>query len=456
MPTKKVSGFTSVLVCVLLLLSSCSVNQKIGKKVKSTFLKNKNLSNAHIGISIYDPASNKFLYNYQGESFFIPASNTKILTCYAALKYLGDSIAGIRYREDDTAVYLFPTGDPSFLHKDFHSHPVHDFFKRTTKSVYITDQSWKTEALGNGWVWNDYNSSYMTERSPLPVYGNNIRWIQERTAEENKDSMAFDQSLSIYSLPEVNWKVRFNTDLSKSRFFVQRKKNENVYEITQGTEKKKEQQVPFVTNGLLAAVELLRDTINKQIAITLIPGSYKPFNNPAIKTIYSQPTDSILKIMMQQSDNFFAEQLLLMAANEKYGFMDEDSIINFIVETVFNHFPQKPRWVDGSGLSRYNLLSPKQFITLLNTMKNEFPLEQLKTIFPTPGQGTLIDYSKSDSGFVYAKTGTLSGVVALSGFLYTKKNKLLIFSFLVNNHRTTATEVRKNLQQLADFVRNIY
>ena len=456
MDTTKVSGFIGLLLCILFFLS-CSVQQQIGKKARGNLVNNGNLINAHIGISIYDPASNQFLYNYQSEKYFVPASNTKIFTCYAGLKKLGDSLPGIRYLEDDTAIYLFPTGDPSLLHKDFHHHPVIDFLQRTKKSVHITDQFWKSEALGNGWAWNDYNESYMAERSPLPIYGNIIRWIQERTADENKDSMAFDQSLSIYSLPEVNWKVRFNTDPSRKSFFVQRGKNENTYEITEGTEKKKELELPFVTNGLQAAVELFKDTIYKEVVITRVPTiNNQIINRGSAQAIFSHPTDTVLKLMMHRSDNFFAEQILLMASNEKFGVMNDDSIIGYLLKNDLNDLPQKPRWVDGSGLSRYNLFTPQSFVAILNKMRQEFPLERIKTIFPTANEGTLTSYPKADSGYIFAKTGTLSGVVALSGFLYTRKNRLLIFSILVNNHRTTATEVRKTMQSFLSFVRNSY
>ncbi|MBC7830257.1 MAG: D-alanyl-D-alanine carboxypeptidase/D-alanyl-D-alanine-endopeptidase [Chitinophagaceae bacterium] len=456
MDTKKIPALICLFVCIIFFIS-CSVQQQIGKKATADFINNANLINAHIGISIYEPASNQFLYNYQSEKYFVPASNTKIFSCYAGLKNLGDSLPGIRYTEDDTAIYLFPTGDPSLLHKDFRHHPVIDFLQRTKKSIYITDQFWKSQALGSGWAWNDYNESYMVERSPLPMYGNLIRWIQERTADENKDSMAFDQSLSIYSLPEVNWKVRFNTDLSRKSFFVQRGKNENTYEITEGSEKKKEVEIPFVTNGLQAAVELFKDTIYKDVMITSLPAlNNHSINKNSARTISSQPTDTILKLMMHRSDNFFAEQVLLMASNEKLGIMDDDSMINYLLKNDLNDLPQKPRWVDGSGLSRYNLFTPRNFVAILNKMKQEFPLERIKTIFPTVGEGTLTSYPRTDSGYIFAKTGTLSGVVALSGFLYTRKNRLLIFSILVNNHRTTATQIRKNIQAFLYFVRNKY
>ena len=449
-------GFGGLLFCIAL-FASCSVQRQLGKKAERSLIKDSILLHAHIGISIYDPLSNKYLYNYQGEKYFVPASNTKIFTCYAGLKFLGDSLTGIRYSEDDTALYLFPTGDPALLHKDFKSNPVIDFLKGSKKSIFITDQFWKSEALGNGWAWNDFNEAYMAERSPMPVYGNLVRWTQERTAEENKDSLAFDQSLSIYSLPEVNWKVRFNTDLSRKSFFVQRSKDDNIYEITEGKENKKELEIPFVTNGLQSAIELLKDTIHKDISIVNLPvlKAGKIWQG-VIHTVYSQPTDTILKLMMHRSDNFFAEQILLMASNEKYGVMNEDSVIGNLLANTLSDLPQKPRWVDGSGLSRYNLFTPQSFIAILNKMKQEFPLERIKTIFPTAGTGTLINYPKADSGYIFAKTGTLSGVVALSGFLYTKKNRLLIFSVLVNNHRTSATEVRKSIQAFLSSIREKY
>jgi D-alanyl-D-alanine carboxypeptidase/D-alanyl-D-alanine-endopeptidase (penicillin-binding protein 4) len=95
---------------LLSMVVSCSVQQKIGKQANTTMLTDTALAHAHIGISIFEPATNKFLYNYQGEKYFTPASNTKLFTLYAALKYLGDSIVAARYYEEDGTVILQATG----------------------------------------------------------------------------------------------------------------------------------------------------------------------------------------------------------------------------------------------------------------------------------------------------------------------------------------------------------
>ena len=159
---------------------------------------------------------------------------------------------------------------------------------------------------------------------------------------------------------------------------------------------------------------------------------------------------------MHRSDNFFAEQTLLMVSNERLGVMNDEKIIDTLLKTDFKDLPQKPRWVDGSGLSRYNLFTPQDFVAILNKMKNEFGMERIKVILPTGNEGTISSYYKADSNYIFAKTGTLSGVVALSGFLYTKKNKLLIFSVLVNNHQASATAVRRAVEKFIEDVRNKY
>ena len=77
-----------IINCSLLILQACSVQKQIAKSAKADVLDTKALQAAHTGISIFDPAANKYLYNYQGDKYFVPASNTKLPTCYAAMKYL--------------------------------------------------------------------------------------------------------------------------------------------------------------------------------------------------------------------------------------------------------------------------------------------------------------------------------------------------------------------------------
>ena len=440
-----------VLLTSYIFLSACSVQQKISKSAKQLVLSDSSLLTAHVGLSIFEPATGKYWYNYQGDKYFVPASNTKILTCYVAMKYLGDSLQCFLAAENDTALFILPSADPTLLHPDYKKQPAFNFLKTSKKKIYTTELTWKSQGLGSGWSWNDYDESYMAERSPMPVYGNVLKWIQE------KDTTNKLGPVSIYSIPEIDWKVDFSPQNTRS-FDVKRKIGENEFELIQGTENYRELVVPFVTHGIKTTVELLSDTIGKEISLMNDQMWSKLFEKIQLnlKPVKSQLTDSLLKPMMHRSDNFFAEQSLLMVSNEKLGVMNDAKIIDTILKTDFKDLPQRPRWVDGSGLSRYNLFTPQDFVVILNKMKDEFGMERIKIILPTGGEGTISSYYKADSNYVFAKTGTLSGVVALSGYLYTKKGKLLIFSALVNNHQASATAVRRAVEKFIHQLRVDY
>jgi D-alanyl-D-alanine carboxypeptidase/D-alanyl-D-alanine-endopeptidase (penicillin-binding protein 4) len=430
--------------------TSCSVQKRIHKSAKADVLNVPALATAHVGISIYDAEGKRFLYNYQGDKYFVPASNTKIPTCYAAMKYLGDSLVSARYIQSDSSVTIYPAGDPTVLHSAFTYQPLLKELQQQ-KKILIDLTAWQDEALGSGWSWNDYDQSYMTERSALPLYGNLVRFI----AAEGKVS-TMPHSIPLAPSESIGSALKFDPvtrSVSANRFGITRGVGDNVFTVQEAESPFTARSVPFRTTTPFLQ-QLLQDTLKGlSVLVDTNAAGSKPESG---QIIHSQPTDSLLKPMMHRSDNFFAEQALLMVSNEVLGVMNDAKIIDTLLKTDFKDLPQKPRWVDGSGLSRYNLFTPQDFVAILNKMKDKFGMERLKEIFATGGEGTLSDYYRRDSSFLFAKTGTLSGVVAISGFLYTSRNRLLLFSVLVNNHQASGTEVRRAVERFIQCIRRRY
>lgn len=432
--------FCLLSIACCLLITSCSIQQKISKSAKQV-INDSSLLTAHIGISIYEPSSGKYWYNYQGDKYFVPASNTKIPTCYAAMKYLGDSLVGFRWDIHDTMINILPSGDPSFLHPDFSSARAIQLIKGF-KYISLQANGFFENKLGSGWTWNDYQEPYMAERNSFPMYGNLVNFnVKDNWVRTTPP--AFEKMISPSS----------NRSLKGIRVF--RSMDANVFLLNDG--EAKTVSIPFSTyegTSFLPALQakLLTDTLHIPASVGMFSGG----TPKRFKIFHSQPTDSLLKPMMHRSDNFFAEQSLLMVSNERLGVMNDAKIIDTILKTDFKDLPQRPRWADGSGLSRYNLFTPQDFVAILDKMKNEFGMERIKVIFPTGGEGTISNYYKADSNYIFAKTGTLSGVVALSGFLYTKKGKLLIFSTLVNNHQASSTAVRRGVEKFLQGIREKY
>ena len=429
---------------LFILFSSCSSPRFISRSAKA-LRDDEILKEAHVGIHLYDAGKAKNIYSYQADKYFIPASNTKIFTLYAALRSIGDSIPGLRFRETADTLFIIPTGDPTLLHPDFPSQQVVSRLQKVTKPIVLELTGDSIQPYGVGWSWDDYNSSYMAERNAMPVYGNLVRWIQSAQSHEQEELQGQMQTF-VFSEPDVSWKVRFIEDTSNKSFRVSRRRDENYFEVHQGTESLSVQSVPFITHGVQSALELLKDTVHQDI-VTVDRKAVRSY-----QTIYTQRSDSLYRLMMHNSDNFFAEQLLLMAANEQFGVMDEEKIITHLLDSALKQLPQRPRWVDGSGLSRYNLFTPGAFVWMLNLMQKSFGMDRLKSIFAGANQGTLEGYYSGHEGQIFAKTGTLSANVALSGFLITNKKRLLVFSILVNNHQSSASEVRGKLES---FLKNI-
>lgn len=463
--------YTAIFIC---LFSSCSVSKQIGKQATVILLQDSTIGSGHTGISIYEPASNAYWYNYNDSKYFIPASNTKLFTLYAGMKYLGDSLVGLRYQYfNDTSINIFPTGDPTFLHPDFSTQPVLDFLREQHKVFYIANP-FKDSALGKGWAWDDYNDSYMVERNAMPVYGNiasfklnnirvespysgNLSW--NITPSYFKDYITADRLLP--GFPGAG-KIFQDSSLSKRKsldFTIVRNRISNDFVITEEASIFTEKKIPFCTNGVETVKQILKNDFHLRIKNgwqsdgSLYPEIPQHLQWHRIKT---QPTDSLLKPMMHNSDNFFAEQTLLMASNEHLGYMDEEAMIDTLLKSDFNDIPQHPRWVDGSGLSRYNLFTPQSLIYILNKLQQEFGMQRLKVILPTGGQGTLKNYFSSDSGFVYAKTGSMSNQFTLCGYLTTRKNKQLIFSVMINNAKGSAVGIRRGAEHFIKFIRDNY
>ncbi len=468
----------AIFIFFILLFGSCTSPRYLGRTtIPDRFLEDPAISDTHVGIAVYDTERREYIYAYNSDKFFVPASNVKLLTLYAGLKYLGDSIPGIQYFKSNDTVFLYPTGDPTFLLMDFPVQPVFEFLQQCDKPIAFIEPEWNTGALGYGWPWNFYLNYYMTERSPFPVYGNVVIWAQRQMT-------GFDEDVQITYVscyPGHHWPVTIKHAESE-RFEVKRLPGINEYTVYLGYDSDRDLFVPFYTDGMNAAIELLKDTLNKDISMVsgrshkgriadmsdLLctgiqddPYNYHvnsdiPYTGVApdhLITINSRASDSLFRPMILYSDNFFAEQTLIMGSQILFGEMDEKLIINYMLDNELSGMPDQPVWVDGSGLSRYNLLSPRSIVWLLGKIKDEFGFERVSHLLPTGGEGTLEDLYLEEKGNIYAKTGTLGGnAVTLSGFLITGKGRPLIFSVLVNNHNKDSGEVRKAIE---NFIREL-
>lgn len=395
-------------------------------------------SKALTGFTLLDPATGKTLADAQGDRYFTPASNTKILTLATCLEVLGDSVPGIKYLQQDSHLIFQGLADPSFLHPKFqYWRGVYNALSDTNTIPLLYRRGLKEPRFGPGWAWDDYSESYQPEKSAFPIYGNTIRILGLKNGQFEVQPPLFRSAVDY---PYYDEEFFIAKDIG-------RREGDNLIGMRRLPLEGEEIVIPFrppYWEGMLA------DTIHRR---TIEHGYFEDPSEANWRTLYSTPIDTVLRRMMHQSDNFIAEQMLLVCAGVKFDVLKQDTIIKWMLDSTLSKLPQRPKWVDGSGLSRYNLMSPQSIAQVLLKLWNKYPHERLLSFFPAGGtQGTIADWYAGKDGkpYVFAKTGGMSGVACLSGYLRCKSGKVLIFSFMHNHYVGSSRAWKAEMQRLLE------
>ena len=438
---KKQHNFLVLLLALCVLLNACAspdvFTRKERKSLHTQIAKSPIFSKSFTGFALYDPQRKTMLYEQYADKYFTPASNTKIFTFYTTLKVLGDSIPALKYYLKEDSLIFWGTGDPSLFHPHLTpSSAVINFLKSRPEQLFFCPDNFMDERYGAGWMWDDYPYSYQVDKAAMPIYGNVIAINGE------KESTNFNISPSYFS-QKIEGKPELNG--TTARFY--REKNSNVIGYNQKAVGKLDitREVPFIYSDTLL-LQLLEDSLSRKVQ--LMAGIGTPPQES--QSIYSIPTDSVLQRMMQVSDNFLAEQLLLLCANELFDTLNTAKIIAFAKDSLLRDMPDTLLWYDGSGLSRYNRFTPRSIVHLLERIYTEIPREKWQSLFPAGGQSGTIQnfYGNGNRPYIFAKTGSMRYVHCLSGFLQTKSGNTLIFSFMHNGFKGSSLPLKKEMERI--------
>ena len=202
-----------------------------------------------------------------------------------------------------------------------------------------------------------------------------------------------------------------------------------------------------------AISQLLADTLGKPVQVI----SHSQIDSSNIRTYYIPSNDTLYRRLMHESDNFIAEQLLLMCSDKLFGIQKTELAIDYAKKHLFSQAEDELVWRDGSGLSRYNLFTPRSVIHALILLYKDFPQTRLFDLFPKGGySGTIKQWYKGLDENLFAKTGTLSNRHCLSGYLKTKSNKVLLFSFMHMNYITNSDPLKPEMEKVLLWIRENY
>jgi serine-type D-Ala-D-Ala carboxypeptidase/endopeptidase (penicillin-binding protein 4) len=423
------------IIALALALVSCSnnIHKELSRKIQQT----ENSFKDHTGFALYDVQKNESIYEYQSDKYFTPASNTKILTLFASLTILGDSLPALKYVESNDSLIFWGMGDPSFLNKYvFTNNRVFNFLRDSTKPLYFSAANFHTDRFGAGWAWDDYQGSYQAERSAFPIYNNMVTGTLQQTELIIEPARFIPRVVVSRGIEQSELVRALHTN--NFNFYPPRKTESKKFEI------------PFIVYDSLINT-LLEDTLRREIVYV----DNALASNA--KVLFATPADSVYRVMMQESDNFLAEQLLLQCSATLSDSLKPEIAIDFMQQNHLINLPDKIIWVDGSGLSRYNLFTPRSIVEVWKKLYEKIPTQRLLPMLATGGvNGTVRNWYKHDKPYIFGKTGTLANNHSLSGYLITKTGKTLIFSFMNSNYLVSTADIRSNMQQIFEYIRDNY
>ncbi|MDG1573402.1 D-alanyl-D-alanine carboxypeptidase [Robiginitalea sp. M366] len=413
---------------ILSFTSGCSPARQVHRHASRT-LQGPAFQAQLTGLLLLDLQAGDTLYAHNPLKPFTPASNVKLLTLYAALKTLPERLPALAYTMAGDTLVAWGTANPAALHPDLADstafHFMQGFPRVALVNTHLEDPAW-----GPGWSWDDFDQYYTPTRSAFPAYGNLLRVIR------GDDSlrvwpMAFRDSI----FPEAG---RYARTPEHNRFFLDPQPGDTL-------------EVPLVTDP-----QRERQLWSQALGKPVLPYPARPGGN--LKVLDGPQADSVYRRMMQTSDNFLAEQLMLMVSATLGDTLGFGRARDYVLDTYLADLPQRPKWVDGSGLSRYNLICPGSVVHLLRKLHREIPPERLLPLLAQGGaNGTLKDWYRSPEGpYLFGKTGSLSNNHNLSGYLRTRSGKWVVFAFMNNHYLDSGTAVKARMEALLTWVREHY
>lgn len=411
------------------------------------------LRNADWGFVVYDPAAKQIINAYNETRPLVPASTTKLLTTDTAYGLLGDKFrwkTQLEYKGEITPegilngnLYIVGSGDPSLGTRKAGS---------ASYTEIVSDYSQAIISKGIKKINGDIIiQTAIFKENKSPVLPENIVWVEDSgyylPTGTTKDINPTNEKIVVPAKSPFSETERY--------FYISPYSGKMVFASAYDGKN-------FLTTTLPDAPSYLATLLRTTLIKRKIPVSGKvvPVTTQSkaehreVLNTYASPTlQEIIHYTNQRSDNGLAEATLRMVGFQKYGDQSLSSGRNAVIDHLTNigFDLQGLNYIDGSGLSHSNTVTPIAQVKFLASRMKEGYFKDYFESLPVAGQsGTLkrMFLYGDANGQIFAKTGTLNKVKALAGYIKTKTGKTLTFSLLVNNYAGSVAQVKQKMEEL--------
>jgi len=449
--------------------------------------------NAHWGVLIKSLKTGETIYSRNAKKMFMPASNMKLFTSSAATVALtpgyqyvtrlvtnGDVRDSILYGD----LIIIGSGDPSISGR-FDSGKVTIAFeqwadtlkaqgiKRVLGNVIGDDNCFDDEYYGAGWS-ADYETDYYAAQISGLCFNDNCVDITLVPSATIGDVCSVSLSPPTRYVSIINKTVTAAATDSVNEIWFERKRGTNTIYIYGKMSQGKKPWIESVTveNPTAYTATVLKEVLEATgIAVggAAVDGddfrdTIRYDNAKVLASFSSRPYSELIKVINKPSHNMYTEQVFRTMGKEAFGVGSMRNgrkaaypiLASWGVDTV------RLRYSDGSGLSRQNLITPSDIVSILTGMSKDSSFATFYESLPIAGvDGSIRSRMKGTKaeGNVHAKTGFIGYVRSLSGYVTSQDGEMFVFS-MIANHYTVPTSIAEKIQngicvKLAEFSRTM-
>ena len=432
-----------LLAFFLTLFLVLNVQAKASKQDFSTVIEDSGVDINSIAVSIKNVDSGKVVYALNDKTLMNPASLQKVLTTPVAYENLGEDYlftTGLYSRGDDC--YLLKLGaDPYLSSKDLKE--LAKTVESTAQRIFIDDRALDNKIWGEGWQWDDDMNVHMPKFSSYNLDKNLIK-LTIMPSENGEFATILNPSK--YPL------VFFNHIKAGEKTSIKIDRDNNVSANTlmlSGTVARPTTiYIPVNNLQRYFNVQLTQALEERKIYLrhAYVPSKFKE-SDVLIKEV-THDIDRALNDVLKNSNNLVSETMFKLAGAKYLGIetgSDAAGIKMFNDYCVKNKLDNsRIRITDASGVSKNNLVSADFVTEFLRVNKDNKIMEKL----PKPGEGTLTHRMLPIKENLRAKTGTLSDLSTIGGYLISKKGKKYTFCIMINDMKLSASDKK----MLEDFI----
>ena len=411
------------------------------------------INKSAVSISVKNADSGKIVYKLNDKQPKNPASTLKIITYSAALDTLGKDyeFKTQLFKSTNNDLYLKLSADPFLAHRHlkklFKTAKEKNIFE--PKNIYMDDYILDDVTWGEGWQWDDDLNPLMPKFSSYNIDENLLEIVISPTQKGAPADIRVSEFYPVTFMNLVTTADRDDVKISRNNNI-----SPDILNIEGSIARKMIVKIPV--NNPKRYFILRCDEAQKATKIGYY-GKYTQKKTPD-KNIYlvdsishsiKDTSDSVLKY----SNNLVAETVFKVAG-AKYA--DNTGSLANSQKMLSDYFDKiginadNTRIVDGSGVSKNNLVNADFMSTYL---VKRFDDKDFVYSLATAGEGTLSNRMLYFKGNLFAKTGTLSDVSGIAGYITTRKGNTLAFDIMINDPKSTAQE-KKSLEEY--ILRDIY